>query len=112
MKRLHKVRDFKPYLMRYLHASDPNFEPVLLDLLEHEHEVYEELTKKTGALRRGERKRDSWEVVFTELTDILTPLQIEQLFDRLQKDFQATCEHLHEMAESQKLIEQEIGGDH
>jgi hypothetical protein len=58
--------------MRYLHASDPNFEPVLLDLLEHEHEVYEELTIKTGALRRGERKRDSWEVVFTELTDILT----------------------------------------
>lgn len=98
--------------MRYLHASDPNFEPVLLDLLEHEHEVYEELTRKKGELRRGERKRDSWEVVFTELTDVLTPLQIEQLFDRLQKDFQATCEHLLELSESQKLIEPEIGGDH
>ena len=71
MPRRHKVRKFKPYLMRYLHSEDPNFEPVLHDLLIHEHEVYDESTVGEGAeVTRGERLSHMWHVVFTELTDI------------------------------------------
>ena len=110
MKRLHKVRNFKPYLMRYVHANDPNYEPVLRELLDHEHEVYDDLTLHSGELKRGERRESTWQIVFEELTDILTPFQIQQLFERLEKDFKKTCAHFHEMAESQKLLENDEGG--
>ena len=104
MPRRHKVRKFKPYLMRYLHSDDPNFEPVLHDLLEHEHEVYDESTVGEGAeVTRGERLSHMWHVVFTELTDILTPFHIEQLFERLEKDFSATCRILREMTGPQPV---------
>ena len=104
MPRRHKVRQFKPYLMRYLHSEDPNFEPVLHDLLEHEHEVYDESTVGEGAeVTRGERLSHMWHVVFTGLTDILTPFHIEQLFERLEKDFSATCQTLREMSDPQPM---------
>lgn len=109
MDRFHKVRAFKPYLMRYIHADDPNYEPVLRDLLDHEHEVYEEMTRKKE-LDRGERGAETWQVVFGELTDILTPLQIQQLFARLEEDFRGTCQIFQEMAETQKLLEDDEGG--
>ncbi|MBI3127350.1 MAG: hypothetical protein HYZ11_07075 [Candidatus Tectomicrobia bacterium] len=110
MERLQKVRNFKPYLMRYIHSHDPNYEPVLRDLLDHEHEIYDEMTKERKVLERGKRQRDSWEVVFSELSQILTPLQIQQLFAGLERDFRSTCQMIHEMAESQMLLDQEIGG--
>ena len=94
MKRLHRVRNFKPYLMRYVHNDDPNYEPVLRELLDHEHEVYDELTLSKKELAR----------------DVLTPVQIEQLFERMEKDFSATCAHFREMAEAQRLLEQDEGG--
>ncbi len=104
MPRRHKVRQFKPYLMRYLHSNDPNYEPVLRDLLEHEHEVYDESTIGADAdMERGQRRTETWHIVFTELTDILTPFHIEQLFDRLEKDFSATCQLLREMANPQPV---------
>lgn len=110
MEKLQKVRKFKPYLMRYIHSHDPNYEPVLRDLLDHEHTVYDDMTKKRKVLERGTRQRDSWEVVFSELCQVLTPLQIQQLFADLEKDFHSTCQMIHEMAESQKLLDQEVGG--
>jgi hypothetical protein len=61
-------------------------------------------------MARGERGDNTWEVVFAELTDILTPVQIQQLFERLEKDFHATCARFHEMAEAQKLLEHDEGG--
>ena len=104
MPRRHKVRKFKPYLMRYLHSADPNYEPVLMDLLDHEHEVYDESTVGEGAeSTRGERLPHMWHVVFTELTDILTPFHIEQLFERLERDFAATCRVLREMSDPQPV---------
>ena len=110
MKRLHRVRNFKPYLMRYVHNSDPNYEPVLRELLDHEHEVYDEMTLSRKEMSRGERGENTWEVVFAELTDVLTPVQIEQLFDRLEKDFSSTCEKFHKMSEAQRLLEDDEGG--
>lgn len=110
MRRLHRVRNFKPYLMRYVHNNDPNYEPVLRELLDHEHEVYDETTLSRNEMARGERGDNTWEVVFSELTDILTPVQIQQLFERLEKDFSATCTRFHEMAEAQKLLEHDEGG--
>lgn len=110
VKRKFKIRKYKPYLMRYVHGGDPNYEPVLRDILDHEHEVYDELTKEDMKFQRGERRGHSWEVVFRELTDVLSPLQVEQLFDRLLKDFEETCNLFHEMAEAQKLIEDDEGG--
>ncbi|MEK6709198.1 MAG: hypothetical protein AABZ64_01325 [Nitrospinota bacterium] len=104
------VQKFKPYLMRYIHSHDPNYEPVLRDLLDRENAVYDEMTKKRKVLKRGARDRDSWEVVFTELCQVLTPFQVQQLFASLEKDFRATCQMMHEMAETQKLLEQEEGG--
>ena len=104
MPRRHKVRKFKPYLMRYLHSDDPNYEPVLMDLLEHQHLIYDESTVGEGAeSTRGERLPHMWHVVFTELTDILTPFHIEQLFERLEKDFSATCRILREMSDPQPV---------
>ncbi len=104
MPRRHKVRKFKPYLMRYLHSEDPNFEPVLHDLLIHEHEVYDKSTVGEGAdMTRGDRLSHMWHVVFTELTDILTPFHIEQLFERLEKDFSATCRILRDMSDPQPM---------
>jgi len=91
MRRAHRVRNFKPYLMRYVHNNDPNYEPVLRELLDHEHEVYDELTLTKKEMGRGEREGNTWEVVFAELTDVLTPVQIEKLFDRMEKDFRSTC---------------------
>ncbi|MDA1000982.1 MAG: hypothetical protein O2807_10780 [bacterium] len=105
-----KIRKYKPYLMRYVHGSDPNYEPVLRDILDHEHDVYDELTKNEKTFQRGERRANSWEVVFRELTDVLSPFQVEQLFERLLKDFGETCKMFHEMAETQKLIENDEGG--
>ena len=110
MERSHKVQKFRPYLMRYLHSSDPNYEPVLRDLLDHEHAVYDEMTKKRKVLERGRRERDSWEVVFSELSQVLTPLQIQQLFAMLERDFRVTCQMFHDMAEAQSLIDHETGG--
>ena len=110
MRRMHRVRNFKPYLMRYVHNNDPNYEPVLRDLLGHGHEVYDELTLAKKEMARGEREGITWEVVFAELTDVLTPVQIEKLFDRMEKDFSSTCAHFRKMAESQKLLEQDEGG--
>lgn len=110
MKRLHRVRSFKPYLMRYVHNNDPNYEPVLRELLDHEHEVYDEKTLSKKEMTRGDREENTWEVVFSELTDVLTPFQIQQLFDRLEKDFSKTCDQFREMAESQKLLEDDEGG--
>ena len=102
MPRRHKVRQFKPYLMRYLHSSDPNYEPVLRDLFEHEHEVYDDVTASEETdFRRGDRETHTWHVVFTELTDILTPFHIEQLFERMEKDFSATCRVMREMSDPQ-----------
>ena len=104
MPRRHKVRKFKPYLMRYLHSADPNYEPVLMDLLEHEHLIYDESTVGEGAeSTRGERLPHMWHVVFTELTDILTPFHIEQLFERLEKDFAATCQIMREISDPQPV---------
>lgn len=112
MPRRHKVRKFKPYLMRYLHSADPNYEPVLMDLLEHEHLIYDESTVGEGAeSTRGERLPHMWHVVFTELTDILTPFHIEQLFERLERDFSATCQILREMSDPQP-VEKEPGFRH
>lgn len=110
MKPIHTVRQFKPYLMRYLHSHDPNYEPVLRDLLDHENAVYDSMTKEHKVLERGRRERNSWEIVFTELSRVLTPFQIQQLFASLDKDFHATCEMFHDMAEAQKLLEHEEGG--
>jgi hypothetical protein len=110
MKRLHRVRNFKPYLMRYVHNSDPNYEPMLRELLDHEHEVYDETTLSRKEMARGERGDNTWEVVFSELMDILTPVQIQQLFERLEKDFSTTCARFRGMAEAQKLLEHDEGG--
>ena len=67
MERKHEFRKFKPYIMRYLHGQDLNFEPVLRDLLDHENAVYEELTSQGGEFTRGERNAGGWEIVFGEL---------------------------------------------
>lgn len=110
MERIQKFPQFKPYLMRYLYSHDPNYEPVLRDILDHENSVYDEMTKSRKVMERGTRDRDSWEVVFSELCQVLTPIQIQQLFASLEKDFHATCQMVHEMAEAQKLLEHEEGG--
>jgi hypothetical protein len=96
--------------MRYVHSGDPNYEPVLRELFDHEHEVYDDFTLGTKELKRGKMDDQTWHIVFDELTNILTPFQIQHLFERLEKDFSATCARFLDMAESQKLLEQDEGG--
>ncbi len=104
MARLQKVRNFKPYLMRYLHSNNPNYEPVLRDLLNFENEVYDQITASEDAeMQRGQRGAQTWHVVFTALTDILTPFHIEQLFERMERDFSATCQALRETPDQQPI---------
>ena len=92
MERKHEFRKYKPYIMRYLHSHDPNFEPVLRDILDHENAVYEELTRVGEECTRGERCVKSWEIVFKDLASVLTPDQVQHLMERLRKDFGETCE--------------------
>ena len=111
LTRNHQFRKFKPYVMRYLHSHDPNFEPVLRDLLDHESEVYEELTRRGEKCTRGQRCEQSWQIVFTELAGILTPTQVQQLMERLRADFEETCGILHDMAEGEKMLIGDHGGE-
>lgn len=111
MAKKQEFRKFKPYIMRYLHSSDPNFEPVLRDLLDHERFVYQELSQQGANFTRGERSAKGWEVVFGELAQILTPNQIMQLLSRLRKDFEKTCQTLQEMAEGEKILVGDQGGE-
>ncbi len=111
MAKKQEFRKFKPYIMRYLHSSDPNFEPVLRDLLDHERYVYQELTQQGADLTRGERSARGWEVVFRELAGILTPTQVQQLIARLRQDFNETCDELQHMAEGEKILIGDHGGE-
>lgn len=111
MAKKQEFRKFKPYLMRYLHSHDPNFEPVLRDLLDHERFVYQELSQQGDNFTRGERSAKGWEVVFSELAQILTPNQILQLLSRLREDFEKTCKTLQDMAEGEKILVDDQGGE-
>ena len=111
MTRQHQFRKFKPYIMRYVHRADPNFEPVLRDLLDHENAVYNELTEQGLECTRGERCGKSWEVVFNELAGILTPDQVQKMIEHLREDFDKVCVHLHEMAETERILVGDHGGE-
>ena len=111
MAKKQEFRKFKPYIMRYLHSHDPNFEPVLRDLLDHERYVYQELSKQGEEFTRGERSAKGWEIVFGELAEILTPNQVLQLLTRLREDFEKTCETLQHMAEGEKTLIGDQGGE-
>lgn len=104
------MREFKPYVMRYLHG-DPNYEPVLRDILEHESAIYDRMTKETHSLRRGASGEEAWKEVFGELHRFLKADKIEELFEKLQADFNATCARIIAFAEEAKLMEPEVGGE-
>ena len=92
-------------LMAYIHGEFPNYEPVLCDLLTFEQALFEENQRKNGGtFERGRRAEKTWQLVFEELAGMLTPLQTEQLVDRLTKDFRGTCDLFVELAQTQKLL--------
>ena len=92
-------------LMAYVHGEFANYEPVLRDLLEFEQALYEESLRREGnGFERGHRAEKTWQLVFEELTGMLTTLQMEQLMDRLTRDFRNTCDLFLELNQSQKLL--------
>ncbi|MDA1000106.1 MAG: hypothetical protein O2807_06270 [bacterium] len=110
MFRREMVKKFRDHLMGYLHGTDLNYEPALRFLMNHEHEVYEELVANNGSFHRGDRNAEAWKTVFQELTAALSPIQIQQLLTRLSRDFMKTNIMIEEMAESQKILELKTGG--
>ena len=106
-----KEPEFRHYLMRYMNSDDPNYEPVLRDILEHEHERYDAITASEEVdFQRGEQGTLAWQAVYSQLCSVISPARIEELFDKLERDFSATCELFNEMAEAEKLIQEEEGG--
>ena len=65
------------------------------------------MCRSTIWICRGE----SWEVIFGELSQILTPDQIQQLIERIVRDVQETGAFIYEMAESEKLLRGDFGGE-
>lgn len=91
-------------VMSYLHGEKPNYEPFLLALLQREQEIFEEMAGRDNDFQRGARAERTWQLLFEELAEMLTPIQIEQMVFRLEKDVKATCELFNELSQSQKLL--------
>ena len=111
MDRKHRFRILKPRLMRYIHGSGSGYEPILRDLLLQAGLAEDELTGEIGPYSFSGPRGKSWEAVFDELSQILSPIQIQQLASRLMKDTREICLRLHEMAEIEKLLVGDFGGE-
>lgn len=111
MPRTKKIKAFRNNFMGYIHGNDPSYEAALRFLLNHEHEIFEELSPESGLCSSKEQNKEAWRVVFNELTRAFSPLQIQQLFERLAGDFLKTGMRMVAMAESQKLLQGEVGGE-
>jgi len=116
MDRKHRFRVLKPHLMQYIHNSGVAYEPVFRDLLHQERLAKDELAEDdfagdVGPFTFRQPHGKSWEAVFDELSQILSPIQIQQLASRLLKDTRETCLRLHEMAEIEKILVGEFGGE-
>ncbi len=111
MDRKHRFRALKPYLMHYLHGGGARHESILRDLLHQERLVSKELIQEGSPYAVGRGDEKSWEVVFGELSQILSPNQIQQLASRMLKDTREICLRLHEMAEIEKILVGEFGGE-
>ena len=84
---------------------------MLRDILEHEHEVYDAITASEETdFQRGAHGAFAWRAVHGQLSKVVSHQQVRELFDKLERDFSATCELFHEMAEAEKLIQEEEGG--
>ncbi len=97
--------------MQYIHCNGGEYEPILCGLLHQAGLARDELAGEIGPYTFSGPRGKSWEVVFDELTQILSPIQIQQLASRLLKDTRETCLRLHEMAEIEKILVGEYGGE-
>lgn len=111
MPRKKKIKEFRDGFMGYIHGNDPNYEPAMRFLLNHEHEVFEELTIQREVFEPLEQNKEAWRIVFNELSAALSPSQIQQLFEGLAKDFLMTGMRFVAMAESQKILQVDVGGE-
>ncbi len=110
MTRIQNIKAFQNNLMGYIHGQDPDFEPAYRFLLNLEHEIYEEHLADKHSIQHGERSNETWRLLFNELTSAFSPLQIQQLFERLTRDVLETGMKMVEMAESQKILQKDVGG--
>ncbi len=97
--------------MQYVHRNGMRYEPVFHELFHQERMVDNELALERGPFARGWGNGKSWEVVFEELNRILSPIQIQQLASCLLEDTRETCFQLHHMAEIEKILVGEFGGE-
>ena len=111
MDRKYQFRNMKPHFMQYIHGIGGEYEPILRELLHQERLADRELAGEIGPFTFSQPPRKSWEIVFDELRQILSPIQIQQLASRLLKDTRETCFRLHEMAEIEKILVGEFGGE-
>ena len=111
MDRKHRFRMLKPHLMQYIHSGGEGCEPVFRELLRQERIVREELSGQVGQFAYGRPHGKSWDVVFNELSQILSPVQVQQLASRLLRDTREICMRLHEMSEIEKILVGEFGGE-
>lgn len=97
--------------MGYIHGDDRNFEKALWFLMNHAHEISEGFSAEGVVYSVRERNKETWRIVFNELIRVLSPMQIQQLFERLVGDFMQTGMQMVAMAESQKLLQEDVGGE-
>jgi hypothetical protein len=105
-----QIKALRNNLMGYIHGQDANFEHAFRFLLNQAHEIYEEMSSKNHPIQPGERRSETWKLLFNELTFALSPLQIQQLFERFTKDVLEMGVNMAEMAESQKILQKDVGG--
>lgn len=101
----------KPYLMQYIHGDGGGFEPIYFELLRQERLAREKTTELNGMFANGRFHEKSWGAVFEELTQVLSPIQIQQLASRLMMDTKKICLDLHDAAEIEKILAGEHGGE-
>lgn len=99
----------KAVMMTYLHDDGSPFVPVVLAMLRMREAHFRAARTRNGGAAR--ENRSAWPKVFEDLAMILSPLQMEQLAERISKDFRGTCDLFLELAQSQRLMAPDVGGE-
>lgn len=101
----------KTVMMTYLHDDGSRYEPVVLAMLRMRETHFLAARTRNGGAVRGSRSESTWHKVFEDLAMILSPMQLEQLAERISKDFRGTCDLFLGLARSQGFTAPEVGGE-
>lgn len=109
MKIVEKER-LKSIMLTYLNDEDSHFEPVMFELFRMESEYFLHNRALSPRFKRNHLSQNLWTQVFEDLASVLSPLQMEQIFERISADFQETCNLFNKLVQTQNLLQPDTGG--